>query len=221
MVKSFFDKIFKKSKNFEKDLKIEKEIKEFKKEKEKKVIKQGECKTCKNKNFCQIKGKFSSDFFCNFNIKIDFDENKESIIIIDDNPGIVSLIKEEIKHCNYNIITFTNEDCGFFARSFFENYKDTLKIKALIVDLYFPSIKVSKTKNLKLNGIDIIFSAKRFLKNKNFTFYIISGISFLDEYKKKFEAIFSDNLENYVYTKNQIRKIIDKINCGEKENDKK
>ena len=173
-----------------------------------KVIKERDCKTCENNKFCKVKGKIENASYCEFLNDIKFNPKKESIIIIDDNDLITKIISEFLKtdfSDEYNILSFSGKFCGFEAISFLKN-NPGIKIKLLIVDLYFPAVVIIENSkfNLKIDGIDVINQ----VKNKDFKLGIITNLTDL----QKFNLIFSkridkDDFFNFLIQKNKIIQI--------------
>jgi len=97
--------------------------------------------------------------------EIKFDRNKESILILDDNPGIISFMLDDIdfidadmsnnfKKDDFNIITFdTNYAAYYFEAT--QHYYGGLNIKYAILDLTLGGTMQTDIGPVKYTGIDV------------------------------------------------------------------
>jgi CheY-like chemotaxis protein len=111
-----------------------------------------------------------------------FDKNKPSILIIDDNEGVVSFMKDDLesigKEINidkYNIISFSSPQ-AVYQFKVTQHYYDGLNIKYAIIDLTFGGIINTKHKIIKANGIDVYWAIKLY-EGDDFKFIFYTGNS--------------------------------------------
>jgi len=101
--------------------------------------------------------------FCAWANEIAFDASKPSIIIIDDNPGMVSFLKDDLEFLDeeeilnlddYNLITFETPFAAFdFKRA--QTANDGLNIKFAILDITLGGSRMTEQGNIKYTGVDI------------------------------------------------------------------
>jgi len=97
--------------------------------------------------------------------EINFNKDKESILILDDNPGIISFMLDDIdfidtdtsndfKKDNFNIITFdTNYAAYYFEAT--QHYYGGLNIKYAILDLTLGGTMQTDNGPVKYTGVDV------------------------------------------------------------------
>ena len=163
-----------------------------------------------------------------------YNENRKNLLIIDDNFGIVSLLKDSLKNDNnikkLNFLTIKGQNApvDFICLS---SNNESFKIDYLIVDLIFGCVVKTDNKIVKLSGIDILCEGLK--KNKNLKFLIFTGnrldetITENREMIKKFKKITGNkNIFDYVIFKgkntfDERNKIILEKFFGEKQNEEK
>jgi CheY-like chemotaxis protein len=136
----------------------------FNDEKESKEIKPSitsSCTTCSlGKNGIE---KITPDINCNWVVTLnDYDETKQSILVVDDNPGIISFMIDDIESLNgsklniddYNIITFDTVNAAYYFEATQHRYKG-LNIKYAILDLTLGGSIISSDGPVKYTGVDI------------------------------------------------------------------
>lgn len=108
-----------------------------------------------------------------------FNPELESILIIDDNPGMISFIEEDLNEIlqengidksKYNILTFRSKDAPYILLSTLSYYKD-LNITKAIIDITFSGNVRTENGNVRLNGVDIFEELYKINKNLSFFFY--------------------------------------------------
>jgi len=154
------------------------------------------------------------------NWQINFDKNKKTFIIVDDNSGIISLIKhyleelsneEKINLNEWNIISFTGEQTGIFFLKFLYKHKIE-NLKAALIDITYGNILRIDNINIKVNGIQLAYIMST--KYKNVKFYFYTGNT-LNKYVKS-QKLIRDFYKKF-FNKEIDEKIINKINTSEEE----
>lgn len=179
----------------------------------KKVIEGGLCNgSCGNNFYCDGCGKIPTCSWIKKDLK--FDRNKPSILIIDDNPGLVSFLKDDIESIfdknrldidNFNIIEFTSK---FAAYNFIatHQYFDGLNIKYAIIDITLGGSVQTYNGNIRLTGVDVFNEIYRkvgeelkfvFYTGNQLNPYIKSNRDLIDQFKN----IYHDNIIDHVLYK--------------------
>ena len=91
-----------------------------------------------------------------------YDENKDSILVIDDNPGIISFLLDDIKQMDrtiinlddFNIITFDSNSAAYQFETTQHAYQG-LNIKYAILDLTIGGTIQTKNGPSRYTGVDI------------------------------------------------------------------
>jgi len=194
----------------------------FKKEEDKKEetfkkpfdnIKDFDCGNCSMKDVCEVKrGKRKIPCTFKQSLPDDFDFNKETIFIIDDNPGIVSIIMDEFEYLeelgklnltDYNILSFTTKDAGFQYIATQEVYGTKLNIKYAIIDITLIGSIMTDKGNVILDGIDILGVLKQYNDLKSFIFFTGNNLNpYIKSNKEKIEKY------NNLYDENIFEKIV-------------
>lgn len=123
-----------------------------------------------------------------------FKPENDTILIIDDNKGMVSFLEEDFlfleeegKICleDINILAVSGVCSGFIFEDILKEY-NCLNIKWAIIDITLGGSKMTETGNLKLTGVDVFEMIYK--KNKNFKFLFYTGNS-LNPYIKENKRI--------------------------------
>lgn len=138
--------------------------------------------------------------------------NKETIVIIDDNEGICSFLKDDFLNIlgddykNYNILTFHSTMAAYNLISCLE--KNNIQVKYAIIDLFLNGVFKTYEKNIRLTGVDVFEYLYKKFNIKNYLFYTGNQLNsevktiknILDQYKK----LTDDNLENKTIFKTSL-----------------
>jgi hypothetical protein len=167
-------------------------------------------------NFCD-QCKYKDKKYCNNSCnqwKKFFNQNKKNnFLIIDDNKGIITLIKELIYELyldkkidleKWNIIPFyDNQASVFLLKAIFNG--ELKNVKAALIDITYRNILRIENKNIKINGIHLAYFLKKFFPEIKFYFY--TGNT-LNEYiksqkfsKEFFEKTFGQKIDNFIINK--------------------
>ena len=121
-----------------------------------------DCSSCHQKILCNSTG-LNPD--CEWVMNLDCkDFTKPGILIIDDNPGIVSFLEddldvldenEKIKISDYNVFSFTTKTAAYKFIATVRRYGN-LNIKYAIIDITLGGTINTVDKIVKLTGIDIL-----------------------------------------------------------------
>ena len=139
----------------------------FKDDKDNDVKIQKECKECsffkKYQKSCNMSPHPS--MLCRFLPSIDYDKSKKTIIILDDNEGVVSFLLDDIKeilknhgiediHQEFNLLTFSSQYCAFNLMSAIQAY-NIQNIDYGIFDITLGGGVFEDNKgNIVLDGVD-------------------------------------------------------------------
>jgi len=162
------------------------------------------CKQCFFKNDCEK----SCELW-----KQNFDKNKKTCIIIDDNRGIISIVKNALKELHYenkinlnkwNILTFEGGHAAIFFLKFLlqNNFKN---INCALIDITFGNILRINNKNIKINGIHLAYFLKKLYPNIKFYFYTGNTLNEYVKYQKElkdfFKEFYGESIDKYVLNK--------------------
>lgn len=170
--------------------------------------------SCGQSFFCEGCGKVEGCFWVK---KIpDFDSTKPSILLIDDNPGMVSFLRDDIEeifekhHININAYNILEFDTKFAAYNFIatHDYYNGLNIMYAIIDITYGGSVQSNYGNLRLTGVDIFREIYRINPDVKFVFYtgnqLNPYIKSNKELMDSFTEIYHDNIMDYVLYKTSL-----------------
>lgn len=168
---------------------------------------------CSNKN--QYKKDYENDS-SKYIKKFNLDFSKDSILIIDDNAGVVSFLvddlielnkEEKINLQNYNIIKIDSQFAAFILEASLLKYKD-LNIKYAIIDITLGGSIKTTNGVVKYNGVDVFKMLYDIHPDLKFIFYtgnnLNTYISANNELIKKFKNIYGDSIDNYIIHKSEL-----------------
>jgi len=136
------------------------------------------CDWCVEKNECKLK---NMSYLCKFMEPLpDYDANKPSILILDDNMGVVSFIKDDLVELyedgvfdinKYNILTFSSQNASFILSAALKRY-DGLNIVFGIFDLTIGGgVYDEKHGNIILDGVDSMIECKELNPDMEYLFF--------------------------------------------------
>jgi len=118
-----------------------------------------------------------------------FDPNKDSILIVDDNPGIISFLLDDLEEIggldDYNIITFDTNYAAYQFEATQQGYGG-LNIKYALIDLTLGGTLPTDNGPIKYTGVDIFQQITIFNPEVKVLFY--TGNS-LNEYVRTSKAM--------------------------------
>jgi len=146
-----------------------------------------------------------------------FDSKKESILIIDDNPGMVSFLRDDIEEIfeahdmnidDYNILEFSSKFAAYQFLATHQYYYDGLNITKAIIDITYGGCVQSEDGNIRLTGVDVFKAI--YNKNPEVKFLFYTG-NLLNKYIKsnrdlmeQFKHIYNDKIDDYVLYKTSL-----------------
>lgn len=155
----------------------------------------------------------------------DIDFSKPGILIIDDNEGICSFIEDDLEVLDeegkidlddYNIFVFYGIMCAYDFIATMEKYPN-MNIQKAIIDITYSGIVMSKTSNIKLNGVDVFEILHEANPELEYLFYtgnqMNSNIKVIGELVQKYSKIVGRKINDNLlfktqYNMNDRRKII-------------
>jgi CheY-like chemotaxis protein len=141
-----------------------------------------------------------------------FDSSKPSILIVDDQKGIISIIEDYMDECGinekeYNILSFYGSHAAFVMQETLEKLieKGLTKLDIAVVDIVLPGKKKVDGKYTKCDGIDVVIWLNKHLNLTNFVFYtgnVVSAyVGFINEKTDKFQAYFNKDMKDHIIYK--------------------
>lgn len=155
--------------------------------------------------------------FCKWVKKdIEYDPNKPSILIIDDNIGMVSFLRDDVESIlekkriypsEYNILEFSS-NLAVYQFIATHRYYGGMNIAYAIIDITFGGTVLTANGNIRLTGVDVlkeIYNTNRELKFLFYTgnvlnHYIKSNAELINQFKE----IYADDISNYVLFKTTL-----------------
>ena len=107
--------------------------------------------------------------------------NKKTILIIDDNLGIVSFLEDDVKEMareyslnidDFNIVAIYGNDAAINAITLVKKYPE-FKVDYAIIDLTYGAIIKTDKGNVKFNGVDVFCYLRE--KNPNLKYVFFTG----------------------------------------------
>jgi len=185
------------------------------KERRKSKYSEGICiESCGKSFFCTGCGNIEN---CSWIKKLNkYNPEKQSILIIDDNPGMVSFLVDDIENIfedsgyilsDYNLITF---DSKFAVYNFIatHQYYGGLNITKAIIDITYGGSVQSDDGNIRLTGVDVFKEIYRVNKDLKFIFYtgneLNKYIKTTRELEEQFKNIYHVKITDYVLHKTSL-----------------
>ena len=176
------------------------------------------CNGCLIEPYCtKVGGPLS---LCNYAIDITgYDKDKDTILIIDDNKGVISFLMDDIEYFDenniidlksVNVITISGAHAAFTLELLYTKL-ERLSVKWAIIDITLGGSTMTEKGNLKYTGVDVF---EMINKNKNtpkdFKFLFYTGNN-LNPYIKsneklinQFKNITGDSIKDYVLFKTSM-----------------
>lgn len=117
---------------------------------------------------------------CDYSVNIpNFSKSRDSILIIDDNEGMVSFLKDDLDYFNLkniidykkiNVITMSSKLAGFIFEAT-QRKMNGLNIKYAIIDITLGGSVMGKTGNIKYTGVDVYEMIIEYNPEVRFIFY--------------------------------------------------
>jgi hypothetical protein len=187
-----------------------------------KTYKKDVCKTIKN---CE--GNCGESFYCTdcglrdkcswIQKDIIFDKNKDSILIIDDNSGLVSFLRDDIETIciengvdinSLNILEFSSKYAAYtFIAT--HRYFGSLNIKYAIIDITFGGSVQTHTGNVRLTGVDVFEEIYK-TEGESLKFIFYTGnqlnpyIKSNQKLMEQFNEIYHDSILHHVIYKTSL-----------------
>jgi len=164
-------------------------------------------KTCAHADGCSIcfiglnnTRKLVVDTACDWTLELkDYDDTKPSILVVDDNPGIISFLIDDIESLDgksidlkdYNLLTFDTINAAFYFEATQHKYKG-LNIEFAILDLTLGGSIQTSEGPVKYTGVDIYQQILIYNKDAKVLFYTGNN---LNEYIKSNKKIINQFAE--------------------------
>jgi len=169
---------------------------------------------------------FKSNCIFENNLK-NFDNCKETLLIIDDNEGMVSFLEDDIEYLDekgilcskkINVLSISSVYAAFTLEILIEKEKG-LNIKWAIIDITLGGSIMSSKGNIKYTGVDVLNMIYKYNPKLKFIFYTGNNLnSYIKRNAlliKQFKKITGKNIEEFILYKtsmdiNERRKYISK-----------
>jgi len=174
-----------------------------------------ECANCELKELC-IQKRLCNPTEDGLPQLKNFDEGKETLLIIDDNEGVISFLKDDIenfyekgilKEDEINLLLLTTSNAGFALQKLY-NKDINLNIKWAIIDITLGGSKMTTEGNIKLTGVDVFEMIYNNSKDFKFLFYTGNNLNpYIKSNEKliqQFKNITNDDIKKYVLFKTSM-----------------
>lgn len=171
----------------------------FKQDKDNDALKPSLCESCELKNSCVL---LNSSYMCKYATRLPYyDKNKKSIIIVDDNEGVISFILDDLNYLQdkfgfdlsqYNILTFGTQYGVFKLKATLDVYGiDNVEFGIFDITLG-GGVFDSTSGNVVLDGVDafeMCYKLHQKGNNDKFKFLFFTGNKLNPYIKKNEETI--------------------------------
>jgi len=176
------------------------------------------CNGCLIESYCTKSG--GSSNLCNYAIDITgYDKDKDTILIIDDNEGVISFLMDDIEYFDekniidletVNVITISGAHAAFTLELLY-NKLERLSIKWAIIDITLGGSSMTENGNVKYTGVDVFEIINKDKNTSNeFKFLFYTGnnlnpyIKANERIIKQFKEITGDDIKDYVLFKTSM-----------------
>jgi hypothetical protein len=171
------------------------------------------CIKCKYYHTCPYRANGDG---CKFVNNIEFDRNKESILIVDDFKGLTDILIDDLKALEqegkidlskYNILVFSGNMAAYeYITS--NRRHNGLNVKFALLDITLGGSLIVEGKNTTYTGVDVF--AEAYITDKNFRFLFFTGnnlnpyIKYNKELIEKFAKITQGNIDDHILFKTSV-----------------
>ena len=173
-----------------------------------------QCRVCNETMFCNAAGVYDK---CQWNENFDkYDLKKTGILIIDDNPGIVSFLEDDLEEMDeeglidlekWNIFKFTTKHAAYKLFGTLRKYKD-LNIKVAIIDITLGGSMKTTSGNIKLTGVDAFEPLLELNPDLKYIFYtgnqMNNHVKTISEIMKNYTKITGKKITDNILFKTQL-----------------
>jgi hypothetical protein len=156
----------------------------------------------------------------------DFDFNKNTILLLDDNAGVLSFLKDDIITIstnfegfdveNYNILAVGSKYAGFMLIDLLKEYE--LHIEFAILDITLGGTVLSDNGSITLDGVDVYTILKEYSENLKYRFFTGNHLNMYEKRSKsivnKFKESSGEDIRDKIILKgqNNISERLEEIN---------
>jgi len=173
------------------------------------------CDSCLLKKYCQKRGEVSHE--CENAIDLpDYNPKLDTILLIDDNEGMISFLMDDMDYFienkiidkeKYNILPITGSHAAFTLKLLYEKLS-RLNIKFAIIDITLGGSKMTSEGNIKYTGVDTFEMMYKNNKDFNFLFYTGNNLNPYIKANEKlinqFKKLTNKNIKDYVLFKTSM-----------------
>jgi len=173
------------------------------------------CDECTFKKLCREKERDAS-YYCDWVVDINFDRNKKSILLIDDNEGMISFLKDDIEYLNdqelldlnnLNLITMSGAHAAFNLEAT-QIKAGGLNISYAIIDITLGGTQITDRGTIKYTGVDVFEMIHNYNPDVKFIFYtgnnlnphIQSNARLINQFK----SIYGKNIKDFILFKTSM-----------------
>lgn len=149
--------------------------------------------------------------------KVDIDPNKETILLMDDNSGVISFLVDDLRslqkkglfdYTEYNLLTIDTKLASFKLRALIKS-KQKLNIKYAIYDITLGGTLFNdEGMNITLDGVDSFIDVQQVYPNTKYLFYtgnkLNPYIKKNEETITKFKNFTGENIEKHILFKTSL-----------------
>jgi len=173
-----------------------------------------ECINCPLKKVCKS---HSASIECEDAINMDnFDDTKDTILVIDDHEGIISFLKDDMEFFNekgiiklndVNLLLISGSYAAFTLKLLYDKI-GKLNIKWAIIDITLGGSKMTPEGNIKYTGVDVFDMIYK--KDKPFKYLFYTGNNLNPHIRsnqkiiEQFKNITNENLNDHILFKTSM-----------------
>lgn len=178
------------------------------------------CEICEleNKQACKLNTK-ENRYLKEVLEKVEIDKDKETILLLDDNTGVLSFLMDDLKvlkkkglfdYTKYNIVLFDSKLAGFKLRAALLSGQK-LNIKYAVFDITLGGTLFSDDgENITLDGVDCYIDVAKEYPDIKYIFYtgnkLNPYIKRNEEIINKFKAFSGDDIDSHILFKTTLNR---------------
>jgi hypothetical protein len=149
--------------------------------------------------------------------EINIDPNKDTIVLLDDNAGVLSFLIDDLKllkkkgifdYTKYNVLTFDSKFAAFKLRSALYT-RQNMNIKFAIFDITIGGTLFTESgENICLDGVDCFTDVSKYYDDFKYIFYtgnkLNTYINKNQEIVDKFKNFTGDDIEDHILYKTSL-----------------
>ena len=156
--------------------------------------------------------KSNNVIYDSYELPKDYDCNKPTIILVDDNVTMMSILDDDLAYLDkehsisikdYNVLKFSTNMAGFLYEDFLN--MENIQVSFAILDITLNGSRLCNGINVELDGVDLAISTWKRFPTANIVFYtgntLNSHIKKIGDMRDKFKDFRFESIDKYVIHK--------------------